>query len=211
MKTIGQLATAIVKNPSTDSSQHVGKLPTDRVEALLTKPAGDLTAGECKELTDWASTISDKPIPATNAEFAALFEYIGAMPSKSDDFDMGRKRLVIYRRMLGSYSLPALQFMSHEVFARFTFFPSVAQCLEILREYREPPTVKDRVTAICQQSAQIRFERFAEALKDKQDQDWIDAHPAQWRRVALERGLLRLQSGRMVQRIRTSEFVELTA
>jgi hypothetical protein len=202
MKTIGQLATAIVKSPSTALSQHVGKLPTDRVEALLTKPAGDLTAGECKDLTDWSSTISDKPIPATNAEFAALFEYIGAMPSKSDDFDMGRKRLVIYRRMLGGYSLPALQFMSHEVFARFTFFPSVAQCLEILRE---------RVTAICQQSAQIRFERFAEALKDKQDQDWIDAHPAQWRRVALERGLLRLQSGRMVQRIRTSEFVELTA
>jgi hypothetical protein len=149
----------------------------------------------------WAETLPAREPPATNEEFAKIFEYIAVMPSRNDDNETGRKRLAAYRTMLSEYSNNALAFMARRVFSEHTFFPSVKQCLEALSQYREPLSKRAKVINLCQLSAEDRFGQFIAALRDDQTQDWIDSHPLHWRRMAVERGLLRWDNGVMVKRL----------
>jgi hypothetical protein len=193
------LARQATSSQSTDSPQPVAKLPTERVQTLLAKEMTELTAADCRELLDWAMTQPTKAKPSTDEEFAKHFEYMATMPSRADDIETGRIRFAIYRRMLGQYSNEALKFMSYRVFERHTFFPSVAQCLEILREYRDPPTAHDTISIICRQSSEYRFASWLEAVKAGAD-DLIDTAPDLWKRIAECRDVLRRDGDKYVLR-----------
>jgi hypothetical protein len=202
MTEIGNIAQRVINQTSelTDSPKPVAKLHADRMDLMMTKDSSGLTARDCRELLEWSLTMPMSQPAATNEEFAEIFEYLAIMPSRADDVESGRKRFSVYRSMLVGRSKDSLAFMAREVFNRHKFFPSVSECIAILNEYREPATKRFQILALCQKSAQARFEQFIDDLGSPQQQDWIDEFPEQWRRIAAERGFLRWSGDKLVQR-----------
>ena len=95
-------------------------------------------------------------------------------------------------KFLGEYSNAALAFMSEQVCRRLHWFPTPAQCLEILDEYQPPVSTREQAVGMCERFWQERFNEWIVALKAGEvSQEFIDAKPDQWRRIAEEQGLLR--------------------
>ena len=197
-QTIGQVAKLMV---SSSQSVKLPNMPSERVTELAKMEPGDLTAADCQELKDWATSQPIRHEPATLEQFTKLIDFLATMPSRSDDIDTGRLRFTIYRRMLGDYSNDALQFMVFHAFERHTFFPSVKDCLEILREYQPPPLPRDNVLRLCQISASIRLDAWLARIEDgTATQSEIDAAPEAWKRIADCRLLLWIKDGEYVRR-----------
>lgn len=187
METIGKTVLRVV-NEWTDSPQ-----PFET--SLVAKPEIRLptTAEEARSLAAWADTPEPQRQPATVQEISRHLEFIAAtLPSRSQDAESGKMRVAVYSRLLGEFTNDALSFMSRRACATLDWFPTPRQCLDILREYRQPGTERGHARALLHQYAQQQFETFMDRLRAREvSMVEIDAAPDQWRRIAVEKGYLR--------------------
>lgn len=185
METIGKAALSLVAGmgSSTPSGKSLVAKPTIRLPE---------TVEECRALKLWAEAQDDRPQPASTPQIAKHLAFMSAtLPSKATDDDSGKMRVAVYSRILGDFSNDALAYMARRVCAELDWFPTPRQCLEILRDYREPPTEKDEALSLCHRFWQGRFEDYIAALQaGEMDQEAIDSAPLQWRKIAMERGYL---------------------
>jgi len=123
---------------------------------------------------------------------------LSILPSRADDEDTGKLRLAIYHRMMDRYPRAAIAFMVETAMAKFDWFPTPRQCLEILAEWRDHDAVehKHRTTMAASAVRQERQARLGDIMLalDRRDLDQaaIDALPIQMRIIGAERGFLRL-------------------
>lgn len=187
MDAIGKVVLKVV-NEWTDSPQ-----PSEM--SLVAKPEIRLptTAEEARALAAWAETPEPLPELATIQEISRHLAFIAAtLPSRSQDEEGGKMRVAVYSRILGEFTNHALTFMARRACETLDWFPTPRQCLDILREYRQPNTERSHARALLHQFAQQQFEAFMERLREREaSMTEIDAVPDQWRRIAVERGYLR--------------------
>lgn len=173
----------------------------------VAKPASMIpqTMAECIALQRWVALGRDvAPPTVTKDELARHLKFLAAaLPSKAIDGDAGRDRVAVYFRMLGEYTNDAIAYMSERACREHDWFPTPAQCLAILKTYRAPLPDKEVARTNCQAFLQAEMERFHAALRDGTvPQALIDEKPDQWKRIAEEKGWLRLIDGKYVQRLK---------
>lgn len=188
MEMIGKAAFSVIEGGLTASPQHVGK-------SLLAKPIirSPETVEEARALRAWAMSGIDTPEVATLTQLSRHLEFLAAtLPTKALDEEGGKKRVSVYARILGDLSNGALAYMARKACETLHWFPTPRQCLDILREYRDPATDREKALMLCHRFWQGRFEDFIAALKagTATDED-VDSVPDQWRSIAMEQGYLR--------------------
>lgn len=141
-------------------------------------------------------------IPATSQEIAKQLEFIAStLPSKNIDEASGQKRFAVFVRILGGYSKPAISYMTERVCRELNWFPTPKQCLDILADYHAPESLPQRAIRKCQNFAQKQLEGFMETLAAAEvGQSYIDEQPERWQRIAEEKGYLRWDGERFIQR-----------
>ena len=144
--------------------------------------------------------IADSPVPAPlpcdAEEFARLMRTLSTMNSRADDDDTGKLRLAVLRRVIGHYPREALAYMVEKAITTLDWFPTPKQCLDILAGWRRNDEIAARHAAavrLVRAERRARFDDIMATLERREvDQAGIDALPEQMRRIAAERGFLRL-------------------
>lgn len=142
--------------------------------------------------------IANFPLPAEDAcddaHFAKVMRSMSILARRSDDEVTGKLRINLYQRMLGGYSDEAISYLCEQSLAKFTFFPSVAECLKILAAWPNRTLAKqarDKATNALRHERQTRMEETMMALmKGELDGEAIAALPEGIRSIALTRGLI---------------------
>lgn len=166
--------------------------------ALSTTSFTRLNDQQLAAMEDLANLPLAAPTPCSAIDFAKLMRSLSILPSRADDEDTGKLRLGIYHRMMGHYPREAIAYMAEAVMAKYDWFPTPRQCLEILAEWRDRDAVehKHRTTmaaSAVRQERQARLSDIMDALDRRSlDQAAIDALPSRVREIGAERGFLRL-------------------
>ena len=138
--------------------------------------------------------------------FGQVMRSLSILPRKADDEITGELRVHLYRRMLGTYPTAVISFLCEEVLRRCKWFPSIAECIEIIADF--PGGLTDLAKGKAIAAARIRFEtqaRFEEAMAKLKaramPQADIDAMPLFWRQAGETSGFLKVEpDGRYVAR-----------
>jgi hypothetical protein len=168
------------------------------------------------ELEAMANCPLPPPAPCPEARFLEVIVLLDAcLPRQTDDGISGDLRIAAYRRMLGGYPLEAIKHLEATALARCKWFPTIAECLEILRGFTVRNPLAAKRSDVLRRISAEHTTRFDEAMfrliaDDKVPQDWIDALPETWKQMAETRSLLRLEDdGRYT--LRQSAARELAA
>lgn len=132
-------------------------------------------------------------IAAADERFiAGCLRAMTVMPRSKDDETSGKVRLKMYTRHLTGYSAPALQYLVDEAIRRHEFFPSIHECLAILKEWpnRDHAAVqKTRATARASREHNARMDDAIRALRDGEVSEEAFAQwPERWQRIAETQG-----------------------
>ncbi len=116
------------------------------------------------------------------------------LPSQNRDMISLEIQTEAYWQMLGGNTVEAIKFLEREALKRCKFFPTIAECLAILREFptRHPLAAKrDAVLRRISQEHTTRFDEMMARLATRDvDQDEIEAMPETWKRIAETRSLI---------------------
>ena len=180
MQQVGQ-ALRLAENPTTD-------LPA---RSMKCRPVSHpTTLAECAALQEWAETTQPVHQSISAADFAQKLKFMAAtLPSKNVDVEAGRQRVTVYASILGGQSYEAIEYLVRTACATLDWFPTPKQCLEIIAGYRAPATEQETALLVCRCFAEEAFDTWIENVRDGQE---IGDAPDRWKRIAVERGVLRL-------------------
>lgn len=142
-----------------------------------------------------ASPLPDLPA-CGDGEFAEQLRALTILPRRNDDELTGELRFAFYRRKLRAFPHEAIKFMVSTVLDELNWYPTIAQCLDILaRWHRNDEQVHRKASAanLARAERRARFDDIMRSLERREvDQAGIDALPKNVRVIAAERGFLRL-------------------
>lgn len=150
--------------------------------------------------------------PCDPQTFAKLLRTMrAALPMRSLDDDGGKLIAATYARMLGGYCREALAYMVERAIAELKWFPTVAECRDMLADWRrddEAVAAKYRAQGLIGgrdasaiQGFYERHEADLERLRDRQvTQEELDGLPDFTRTVAEAKGYVSLVDGRFMVR-----------
>lgn len=122
---------------------------------------------------------------------------LSILPRKADDEVTGELRVALYRRILGVHPTGAIAFLCEETLRRCKWFPSIAECLEIIADFpgglSDLAKAKTIAAARIRHEMQARFDKVMKGLKHRTlSQAEIDAIPRDWQMIGEARCFLRL-------------------
>lgn len=172
---------------------------TDSPECSSAKVLGLVTRLDDRALAK-AEQLANSPLPdlprCDDGEFTDLLLALTILPRRADDQITAELRYAIYRRKLIGYPHDALKFMVSTVLDELSWYPTIAQCLDILGRWRRSDGEGQRrasAASMARAERQARFDEVMRALERREiDQDGIDALPISICVVGAERGFLRL-------------------
>lgn len=187
MQTLGKAALTVIEG-GMDSSTLATKPQSDR--PVVRAPE---TVDEARALKVWAESIDDRPTPATPMQITKHLTFLAAtLPSRAQDDETGKMRFAVYSSILCEFSNDALAFMARKACATLDWFPTPKQCLDLLREYPQPGSEKERVLALCHRFWQGKFEGWIALIASGEaTQADIDSVGQRWQAIAMEKGYLR--------------------
>jgi hypothetical protein len=104
------------------------------------------------------------PTPCSDEHFGKCFKFmVAVLPKQSKDALDGKLFLQAYQRMLQSYPKDAISFLAEQSMARCKWFPTIAECLTILKDW----TRDDEETRFADKARQIVSRELA-ARRDDQ-------------------------------------------
>lgn len=168
-------------------------LPANALAILrgLPERLGDLDYAMAKEM---AAAPVPELSPVDPQYFSVCLRKLGTLPRKNDDEKTGEERTKIYARMLGSNPVEAIDFLMETAFKECRWFPTVAECLDILARWKrndEPMQAHLLAKTICQRERQVRFDALMGRLARRElDQNEIDALPDRIKEMAEVRAYL---------------------
>lgn len=172
------------------SSDALSKLDLAKIPERLTDPMlARLEAISNCHLPQPASC----PVDNFNATMAGLQ---ASLPSQNRSDVSLEAQAEAYGRMLGGYSAEAIQHLETTALARLKWFPTIAECIEILKEFPTRNPLADKRGAVLRRISAEHTTRFDEAMArlatEDVPQDWIDALPETWKQIAETQSLLRI-------------------
>ena len=169
----------------------------------LTKPSDVLDLDSLTGRIDDATLgvlaqIADAPLPAPERadddHFAKCLRSMAILPYRADDEIGGKLRHRLYAAKLQGYSNEALSFLVSKALDQCQWFPTIAECLAILRTWPNRDVAdsrRRRADHLIGWEWQKRMDEAMEALaKRTMPQGEIDALPAKWKRIAADKGYL---------------------
>lgn len=131
-------------------------LPLKTLSDLERLPAR-LTDAEMSALKEIANAPLPPPAACDDLHFAQCFRLISAvLPKQSKDELDGKLFVAAYRRILQEYSRDAISYLTEEAVRNCRWFPTIAECLQILERYRRDD---DDTRFRCAVEERIRKER----------------------------------------------------
>lgn len=165
---------------------------------LATTSSPRLNDRQLAEMEEIANLPLAAPVPCDATDFAKLMRSLSILPSRADDEVTGKLRLGIYHRMMGHYPRAAIAHMVEAAMAKYDWFPTPKQCLDILADWRDHDAIVHKhrsamAASAVRQERQARLDEIMGALDRRAlGQAAIDALPIQMRVIGAERGFLRL-------------------
>lgn len=149
----------------------------------------DMTLAAVREIADCPLPVLQ---PCSDRHFIQCFRVMSAcLPRRAVDDLAGELMVAAYRRMLGHHTEAAINFMTEEVHRTCRWFPTIAECLEILGRWRrndEAMIRRNRAGSLVRREVQARYDEAMARLAARElMQDEIDALPEGWKRQAAER------------------------
>lgn len=189
MRQVGEIATALAVQSTASPARSVERPRNLKPETLA----------QCREIAAWAEATMPTPEPAPPARILKRLEYLDAMlPRRGQDEHGGELRTSAYLSLLSGYTDEALAYMVREACRQFNWFPTAKQLLDILADYRAPASEQAVTLLECERFAHQAFATWLENVSEGQP---IGDAPEQWRRIAVERGVMRrLADGSTVSR-----------
>lgn len=142
--------------------------------------------------------LANSPLPASEncdeAHFAKCFRSIAILPRRADDGLTGKLRDGLYWAKLKGYSDAALSYLVSTALERCHWFPSIAECIEILKAWpnREIGSRRQgKARVIVQNELQRRMDETLAVLRRREmAQPQIDELAERLKRIAAEKGYL---------------------
>lgn len=143
--------------------------------------------------------------PCDEVHFARTMRAMdSSLPKRSSDDASGELMLAVYRKRLGEYPREAINHMFNRAIDTCRWFPTVAECLELLAEWERSDPHTWRRNKAKSRAAWERETRMRDAMMElaarAMPQVEIDALPEYWRKIAVERGYLRMDGEQFVAR-----------
>lgn len=178
--------------PSTDSLDLMS-LPARLSDTLLARVEAIATAA-LPALSPCDETYFGRTLRAMDA----------ALPKRSADDVSGELMLAVYRRRLGETPREAMNYLFNRVIDTCRWFPTVAECLEILAGWERSDELTQRRNMARSRVFTEKETRMREAMAAlfarEMPQAEIDRLPEYWRKIAVERGYLRMDGEQFVAR-----------
>ena len=129
--------------------------------------------------------------PCDERHFAQCIRVMLATLSKRNSDDLsGDLLLAAYRRMLGHHPREAIDYLCVEVLARCKWFPTIAECSEIIVGWKRKDN-RPVAAARARHERQARLEGVMAALeRGELTGEQIGAMPERFLQIALTRGLV---------------------
>lgn len=178
----------------------------------LPQPSTTRSLGTGGRLTDMdlarARRVVDTPAPplpeCSAKHFNECFRVLTILPRRASDDLTGQLMLAAYQRKLGHLPREQFDWLCDQILERCKWFPSIAECLEIAREWErddEHTRRRDRAAAAVWREMQARLSDVQRKLaRGDATQDEIDGLSDRWRRILHEQGVLKLIDGKYVAR-----------
>jgi hypothetical protein len=197
-KTLGEAMATALANATT-----VTELPKPLTADLpnLNNLPDRLGDQSLRQLQTFASSPPPELPPASEKHFLQCMRImIAALPKKVTDDLGGELVIAAYRRMLGKHPDLAISYLTEQALLR-KWFPTIAECNEILAEWQQPPDA-DRIKAgeLARREMHYRNESnrakdlvdMKSALSTIENMDWlaINTLPQRWLETAFKRGLV---------------------
>ena len=178
--------------PSTDSLD-LRRLPARLNDTLLARVEAIATAA-LPALLPCDETYFGRALRAMDA----------ALPKRSSDDVSGELMVAVYRRRLGDTPRDAMNYLFNRVIDTCRWFPTVAECLEILAGWERSDDLTQRRNMARFRVRNEKKVRLGEAMMElaarTMPQADIDRLPEYWRKIAVERGYLRMEGELFVAR-----------
>ena len=137
------------------------------------------------------------PAPASSDEvwFAQCMKAMDILPRRQDDQLGGKMRFGLYKRHLEGYSNEALSYLAEQATSTCHFYPSIAECLDILKAWpnrNRDAERQEKAGHLYQRELNARMDETMGRLERRELTDeQANALPEFWKRVAVEKGYLR--------------------
>jgi hypothetical protein len=121
---------------------------------------------------------------------------LAALPKRSQDDVSGELLIAAYQRKLGHLSAPQLSFIADKALGECRWFPTIAECLDMLEDYRRYDDLVKRQSMaahICNTEHRARREdenKWQETRSHAMRQSDVDAMTDQIKRIGLACGAL---------------------
>jgi hypothetical protein len=186
-QTIGNLAAAVV-NPDRATGSSTPALTQPWVGTMEATLSDDRMA----ELAMIARQPTCALQPIEPERFAKTMHSMAAvLPKRNVDDLTGSAMLKVYHRMLGHMPRAAIAFLAEHAIATCKWFPTIAECNEILANWKRPADPRQGAREQIAEEMQARLDRDIAALKAGHvTQADVDAWPPRWRQIGITQGYL---------------------
>lgn len=137
------------------------------------------------------------PAPASSDEvwFAQCMKAMDILPRRQDDQLGGKMRFSLYKRHLEGYSNEALSYLAEQATSTCHFYPSIAECLDILKAWpnrNRDAERQEKAGHLYQRELNARLDDTMSRLGRRElSDDEANALDDFTKRVAVEKGYLR--------------------
>jgi hypothetical protein len=186
---LGRILPAMAESPRTAQSQHL----TEKWDWTVARVSpGTMTIAQARK-------IADAPLPALEACSVSHFDeclrvLLASLPKRNSDDLSGDLLIRAYSGKLGGFSKEEINFLTDRALERCEWFPTIAQCLAIIGEWKRndaPLLLQDAAKSMVIWDRQRRFDGvMSELACGRYSQDQIDAMPDSWKVVGETRGYL---------------------
>lgn len=159
---------------------------------------------------DRLKEVARLPLPPEDACDARHFGQclrimLAVLPKRSQDDLSGELFVAAYQRKLGDRSNAAISFLADKAMERCQWFPTIAECLDILSEYRRSDELLTkwldlrRIVSSEEKKREIEGLRFRNNRAADLTQEDVDAMPDYLKRIGIAAGALMVnEKGRTV-------------
>ncbi len=120
-----------------------------------------------------------------------MLSMAAVLPKRNMDDATGSTMLAVYHRMIGHMPRQAIAYLAERAILTCKWFPTVAECHEILVGWNAPPDRRHRARKDIADEMQARLDRDMDALRaGTATQSQVNAWPERWRQIAITRGYL---------------------
>lgn len=135
-----------------------------------------------------------KPQACDELHLARCLKSLDILPRRAIDEKAGKLAKRIYERKLAGYSNEALTFLVEKGLDRFHWFPTIAECIELLRDWPNAEVALERrqtATALVQREMQFRQDAVIAKLERRElTAAQIADLPDHVKRIGWTKGLL---------------------